>query len=1551
MHSFGFKKKKKDINISSPISAQSQADVFQTLTGGNSLRSGTATSLSVPQPNIPPHSPVQHSNDYGSNRAPSILSNSSTTFSNDDVRSSTYSKNSGDGTLDELFELLMDSMDMKESQRVAMRAMAPDSKWMMIRSQKDKENNDLQKRMGGLLDKTTPEFYVHKMKEFESSLMPLKNFTYLRVSLTTQPISWVKQFIYLNGMELLADALGSLNRRVSRREADNKIENEIVRSLKALLNTGFGSNEALQTPKIIYNLTFSIDSKILSTRKLVAEALVYLCCSEDSIGHSHVLEGMDKMQKFRQHNMRFEGWMQVLEATILGRGRMGSKVGASEELRKAGTDKELLDYALANMMLINALIEIPDELEIRMHIRNQLNLCRLGNIIKLMKELGSELINLQIRKFERVAELDMAELIENYNNHILQNMNDPRDVFEALLTSVGDSKAYDYFLSALQHMLLIRYDDDLKTRYYQVIDNVITDIVMDQHYLENGYIRQNGSVSTIIAKFEKEEQLEKALVELKETKEQLHKTIGRKNELELELTMREDGLVTALKSRNFSLENLLKMSQQTCEALKTRYEGVFSELDGKLSRQDKQLKHVYTVFQKEIEEKMNVEREREELQIENELLKTGKFYIRENEKWIINYTLLKTEASRIYQERIQSRPPQKTSIEVYDFKYQPISPNISENISFNEIAPQAQMPMPTPLRKNSSVKYDFTRFKLQNSESNESEPTKESYSTAVSKEKRYSVMPIPEVPGKRFSIMPMPNQGYNPGTYQPNLNYNEGSQGFNGGVYQPNFNNNEGGQGFYDKNQTGGFVMPMPNTNAYQGDQDNNVAQGNYNNNSSISQNDLSDVLSELPLKQGDYPNNQVATDVSGNIINLPSSISTKLNLANESVNNISNQENTSLPINDGSNDDKLNLSTPEKSNKPNDATIKNDDISSTAPEIDTTSTPGALSGKVGIPPPPPLPPSSTSGVPPPPPPLPNVNIPPPPPLPGKSGVPPPPPLPGTGGPPPPPLPGKGGAPPPPPLPGKGGPPPPPPMPGMGGPPPPPPMPGMGGAPPPPMFGAPGVPTLPQRKKMKISSKVKLKQLQWEKLSNNKISNTLWKEISSNDERTVDMFSAHGIFSLIEEEFSAKEIKPKAKAVKVEDSEPTEDKIQLLDAKKSYTMNIMLGSLKSHTFVELKNAVLTVDDTILTENIVKQFLNFVPTEEEVALLTGFDGEYDNLARPEQFLTEMIKISEYEARLNTIYFKFTFMDAFSYLDKSISSVIEASVAITKSDSIPKLLEIILVLGNYMNGSGFRGGAYGFKVHSLTRLRDTKAIDNKSTLIHFLAKTVSKIYPDILDFRYEIKACEAASKVSFTDLMADFQNMGNRLKELEQLLDTYFIDLTSLPPEDTFPITMRKFYDSSIKSYTTLENRYEEMNKNYAKAVNLLGEDPLTMGPDEFFVNFKSFNSLFEDAIKDIRVQEEKEKKAEKRRIEIEAKEKAQKEKLKTETENQTETGLVSSKKEDPEAVGAMDKLLESLKSGADFTATRRYKNRLNDKKGRSSSIGMKAMEMLQEIKSN
>lgn len=50
---------------------------------------------------------------------------------------------------------------------------------------------------------------------------------------------------------------------------------------------------------------------------------------------------------------------------------------------------------------------------------------------------------------------------------------------------------------------------------------------------------------------------------------------------------------------------------------------------------------------------------------------------------------------------------------------------------------------------------------------------------------------------------------------------------------------------------------------------------------------------------------------------------------------------------------------------------------------------------------------------------------------------------------------------------------------------------------------------------------------------------------------------------------------------------------------------------------------------------------------------------------------------------------------------------------------KIFELILALGNYMN-KGARGNSPGFKLNSLSKLRDTKSSDGQQTLLHFLVR---------------------------------------------------------------------------------------------------------------------------------------------------------------------------------------------------------------------------------------
>jgi hypothetical protein len=79
----------------------------------------------------------------------------------------------------------------------------------------------------------------------------------------------------------------------------------------------------------------------------VAEVLTFICYCDVPHGHALVIRAMDKLKTVRQSKHRFGPWMAVLEQTIEGRGRMGSMVGASDEYRRLGSDRELLEYVVS----------------------------------------------------------------------------------------------------------------------------------------------------------------------------------------------------------------------------------------------------------------------------------------------------------------------------------------------------------------------------------------------------------------------------------------------------------------------------------------------------------------------------------------------------------------------------------------------------------------------------------------------------------------------------------------------------------------------------------------------------------------------------------------------------------------------------------------------------------------------------------------------------------------------------------------------------------------------------------------------------------------------------------------------------------------------------------------------------------------------------------------------------------------------------------------------------------------------------------------------------
>ena len=70
----------------------------------------------------------------------------------------------------------------------------------------------------------------------------------------------------------------------------------------------------------------------------------------------------------------------------------------------------------------------------------------------------------------------------------------------------------------------------------------------------------------------------------------------------------------------------------------------------------------------------------------------------------------------------------------------------------------------------------------------------------------------------------------------------------------------------------------------------------------------------------------------------------------------------------------------------------------------------------------------------------------------------------------------------------------------------------------------------------------------------------------------------------------------------------------------------------------LRDAVLEVDESLLTQDTLKMALSAVPTTAEQALLLAFQGEPSTLDRPEQLLRSLCGIPRLEGRIHAMMFK-------------------------------------------------------------------------------------------------------------------------------------------------------------------------------------------------------------------------------------------------------------------------------------------------------------------------
>ena len=291
--------------------------------------------------------------------------------------------------------------------------------------------------------------------------------------------------------------------------------------------------------------------------------------------------------------------------------------------------------------------------------------------------------------------------------------------------------------------------------------------------------------------------------------------------------------------------------------------------------------------------------------------------------------------------------------------------------------------------------------------------------------------------------------------------------------------------------------------------------------------------------------------------------------------------------------------------------------------------------------------------------------------------------------------------------------------------------------------------------------------------------------------------------------------------------------------------------------VEKIEACETNDNEILTPNNISLLIPILPTEavfnkvsKESAVLETED-DYDPA---DLFIIYIGVIIGYKERLQSILFKNEYKNTIKNIEIFIKFFNEGFDFILNSQNLKKLFEIMLAIGNYMNGITNRGGAFGFKIDSLTKFAELKSKDNKTTLLNYI---VEYIYEDLNNpiiigsILTNLKNFEGMEINSINELMND---LNKKLKILTTLKEKTEAHKKDLDEEDQVENFLKENYEVIEKDINEIKKKVDQIQVKFEKVFKYLGEDKYDI---EKFINlFKSFYFKLKEADEEYKKQKNK-----------------------------------------------------------------------------------------------
>lgn len=381
-----------------------------------------------------------------------------------------------------------------------------------------------------------------------------------------------------------------------------------------------------------------------------------------------------------------------------------------------------------------------------------------------------------------------------------------------------------------------------------------------------------------------------------------------------------------------------------------------------------------------------------------------------------------------------------------------------------------------------------------------------------------------------------------------------------------------------------------------------------------------------------------------------------------------------------------------------------------------------------------------------------------------------------------------------------------------------------------------------------------MKRANWKAIVPQKMSeNAFWIKCQE------DKLASDDIFAGLAAKFSTKPVKKNEKDTV---DRPVSAKkavidLRVLDSKTAQNILILLsGSLKQLSHEQIKQYILRCDTSVLTSSILQQLTQYMPPPDQLKRLQEVSATGDELSTAEKFCATLADIKRLGPRLHSLNFKLCMADMVQDVKPDIVAGTAACEEVKGSKKFAKILELVLLVGNYMNSGSKNGSAFGFEISFLTKLNNTKDHENKQTLLHYLVDTIEMKFAELINFTEDLPHVDRAARVSLENIQKAMRQMNTLLKNLESDLNN---NKTPQSEEDHFIDVMGDFAVQCRQQVEVLGKMQKQMENIYKEIGEYFSFDTNKYPMEEFFSDIKTFKEHFTTAHREnVRIREEEEK---------------------------------------------------------------------------------------------